>query len=383
MTPVQFFRSVALLTLVVFVTSCSSPAPAPSTAVPIKPTEPTSPTVSPSSTPKQSPEDQLASQIDDYVTKLVKQDRFSGSILIARDGKVLLSKGYGMANFELGVPNTPQTKFRVGSITKQFTAIATLQLQQQGKLSVKDPICKYVEACPKTWESITIHQLLTHTSGIPNYKYDLLDVSKTKTPYQLINLFRDLPLDFEPAKDWRYSNSGYVVLGHIIERVSNQPYADFLRSNIFKPLSMSDTGYDNSRIVLKNRAAGYSTASVNANYIDMSIPYAAGGLYSTVGDLLKWDEALNGDILLAASLRETMFTPLVPVPQSTLSYGYGWIVDKQFDRLLIRHGGNVPGFAAEFGRFPNDKVTIIVLSNFEDLDTGKMFIDIAGMIFDK
>src|SRR5438132_8441593 len=245
---------------------------------------------------------------------LVKAGKFNGSILIARDGKVLVSKGYGMANFELDVPNTPQTKFRLGSITKPFTAIAIMLLQERGKLSVQESIGKYLADCPEAWQTITIHHLLSHTSGLA--KHDKAgDYLKTAmmpmTVMQLIDSFRNKPADFKPGDKFDYNNNGYILLGCVIEKVSGQSYEAFLKANIFAPLKMADSGYDNHDPIIKNRAAGYRSESAtlfNAAYIDESQPFAAGALYSTTGDLLLLDQALNEGKLLSPKTQETMFT---------------------------------------------------------------------------
>jgi CubicO group peptidase (beta-lactamase class C family) len=307
-----------------------------------------------------------------------------GSILVARDGKVLLSKGYGMANLELDVPNTPQTKFRLASVTKQFTAMAILLLQQQGKLNVQDPICKYIQDCPEAWQPITIHHLLTHTSGIHEYltTADFEDFGKKSvSPIQIIDRFLHLPLDFVPGKSWSYSNSGYILLGYIIEKVSGQPYAIFLKKNIFGPLQMADTDYDNNRMVTKNRAAGYSSQYANAVYLDMSVPYAAGGLFSTVEDLFLWDQALYTDKLVPASLLGEVFAPKATIPDSDLSYGYGWFVGMQFSRQWVSHSGGINGFCSVINRYPEDKVSVIILSNREDAAVADITLGIARMIF--
>jgi CubicO group peptidase (beta-lactamase class C family) len=349
--------------------------------------------VSPSPTvpviPTLSAEAQLVSQIDKGVTSLVEQDRFSGSVLVARDGKVLLSKGYGMANIELGVPNTPQTKFRLASITKQFTAMAILQLQQQGKLNVQDPICQHIQDCPEAWQPITIQHLLTHTSGIHDYTGDadsLTARKQTFTPAKIIALFYDLPLDFTPGTTFSYSNSGYIVLGQIIEQVSGESYATFLQENIFGPLQMLSTGYDNNRTVIMDRASGYTSSTANADYVDMSYPYAAGGLYSTVEDLFKWDQALYTEKLILKPLRDEMFTPIVPIPKCIQScydigYGYGWIIANRFDQPLVWHNGSIEGFSTEIDRYPEANVTIIILSNRQNINVSSISSTISQLIF--
>ena len=205
-----------------------------------------------------------------------------GSVLVAKGGAVLLEKGYGLANVELDVPNTPATKFRLGSITKEFTATAILQLQEQSKLSISDLVCKYVENCPEAWKAITIHHLLTHTSGIPSYtddpkfrKPDFMRVPMK--PLDIVMLSKDKPLEFQPGEKWKYDNTGYVFLGYIVEKVSGESYADYVKKHIFGPLEMDDTGYDDTRAILKGRAAGYARGGpagyLNADYVDMAKLY--------------------------------------------------------------------------------------------------------------
>ena len=275
------------------------------------------------------PRPTLASQVDAYLGPLVTAGQFSGAVLIARDGQVLLRQGYGLANREHDVANTPQTTFRLGSVTKQFTAMAILLLEQQGKLTVQDRICTYVFECPTAWQDITIHHLLTHTSGIRNFT-NMQEYQKTKTlpttPVQTIARFKDMPLDFAPGTRWSYSNSGYLVLGAIIERVARQPYPQFLREQIFDPLQMDGTGYE-TELVVEHRAQGYTIGGrFTAAYVDMSQPHAAGGLYSTVEDLYRWDQALYTEQLVPQAARDAMFTAhhTFPAPEDG-GYGYGWV----------------------------------------------------------
>ena len=327
----------------------------------------------------------VAAQVDAYLTPHVAAGTFSGSILIAREGTILASKGYGRANRELDVPNTPATKFRLGSVTKQFTAMAILRLQQQGKLTVQDRICAYIPHCPAAWQAITIHHLLTHTSGLWNFT-DLPDYQRTKTvpstPSQTLARVKDKPLLFTPGTSYSYSNTGYVLLGAIIEKVAKKLYPLVLREQIFAPLQMHNTGYDTS-IVLPQRAAGYTRGGqFNADYVDMSIPHAAGGLYSTVEDLYRWDQALYTDKLVPTAALATMFTAHAPFPPPREGgYGYGWEIFKVHDRRVTAHLGGIEGFSAGITRFPDDKVTVIVLSNFEAVDVGTISMDLADMVF--
>jgi CubicO group peptidase (beta-lactamase class C family) len=324
----------------------------------------------------------LTSKFDEYLSAAAKQG-FTGSALVAKDGKVIFSKGYGMANAEWDIPNTPQTKFRLGSITKQFTAASILLLQERGKLSVQDPICKFFDNCPDSWKEITVHHLLTHTSGIPNFT-SFGDYVKTMmipvTMESLVARFKDKPLDFKPGEKMSYSNSGYVALGHIVEKVVGESYESFVQKNIFGPLKMSNTGYDRADTILKNRATGYSSRNgkrINSEYLDMTIPHAAGALYSTVEDLFAWNEALFSDKLLSAKSREAMMT----VDKN--NYAYGLAVNQQHNRKMVSHGGGINGFNTILARFPEEKVTIVVLrnANFGDPGPGRISQDLAAIVF--
>jgi CubicO group peptidase (beta-lactamase class C family) len=326
-------------------------------------------------------------QVDTYLSKLSKARLFSGSVLIARNGKVLVRKGYGEADRKKHLANTAQTKFRLGSLTKQFTAMAILILQAQGKLNVRDRICAYLSNCPISWQAITIHQLLTHTSGIPDFT-GFPDFQTTQgspsSPAQTIARFKDKSLDFQPGKKFSYSNSGYVVLGAIIERASGATYEAFLRDNIFIPLQMVNSGYDHNNGDL---AVGYrDQTSVPADFVDMSIPYAAGGLYSTVEDLYRWDRALYADKLIPKNLRDKMFTPFAPTSDRSglrYGYGYGWGIGEEDNRLLVSHEGVINGFHGVIARYPNDKTVIIILGNRQDMNLFEIRTQIAKIVFGK
>ena len=289
---------------------------------------------------------------------------FSGVILIAKGEKVLLSKGYGMANYELGVPNTRQTKFHIASVSKPFTAAAVLLLQERGLLSVSDPLTKYIADYPNG-DKITVHHLLTHTSGIPNVNNLPEYEAKSKFPQttsSLVELFKGKPLIMQPGERYNYSNSNYNLLAYIIEKVSGRSYGDFLKENIFDPLGMKNTGHDgNAGALLKNRASGYSpvglTGFENAPYLDWTSKTGNGSLYSTAEDLYKWDRALYTEKPLKKSTLERMFTPHVE------GIGYGWFISKRFDRKAIRISGRSPGFNSELQRYVDEDVCVIVLGN--------------------
>lgn len=324
----------------------------------------------------------IVPKVNEYMDALTRAGKFNGSILIARDGKVLISRGYGMANFEFDVPNTPQTKFRIGSMTKPFTAMAIMLLQEQGKLSLQDSVCKYLSDCPTAWQAVTIHHLLSHTSGIAKHE-KASDYLKTAmlpmTVTQLIDSFKSKPADFKPGERFDYNNNGYILLGYVIEKVSGKSYEAFLRENIFAPLNMANSGYDEYSPIIKYRATGYVREGnnlVNAVYIDQSQPYAAGALYSTVEDFFLLDQALYSGKLLSQKSLNAMFTPA-----NGGSYGYGWFINKQFNRRAIVHPGGLPGFTSILARYPDDKVLIVMLSNVENSQVIRASSDLAAIVF--
>lgn len=308
--------------------------------------------------------EELASKADAYLQIQTRLGRFSGAVLISQSGKIILAKAYGLANYELKAPLHVRSKFRIGSLTKSFTAAAILQLAEKGALRLEDPLARFLPDYPEG-EKITIHHLLTHTSGIANFT-NLPEYAKFKlnpaTPSQTIGLFRQLPLQFEPGAKFAYSNSGYILLTAVIEKVSGRRYADYLRENIFLPLNMLDTAYDDSDAVIKHRALGYSLKDgemINAPYIDMTVPAGAGGLLSTVEDLFAWDQVLRTDRLLSPLSRQKMFTPY------RQSYGYGWEITEVDGKKVARHSGGIEGFSSHFTRFLNENACLIILSNFD------------------
>jgi CubicO group peptidase (beta-lactamase class C family) len=324
--------------------------------------------------------DDLTSKFEQYMDASVAQSHFSGSVIVTKEGKTLFARGYGLANAEHQVPNTPTTKFRLGSITKQFTATAILILQERGKLSVDDPISKHLTDAPKAWEPVTIHHLLTHTSGIHSYT-SMPDYGKKmshpETVKSMIERFKDLPVDFKPGEKFEYSNSGYFLLGAIIEKASGKSYEAFLKEAIFDPLGMKDTGYDHFATVLPHRASGYERKDgglVNAGYLDMGQPYAAGSLYSTVEDLAKWDRALHDGKPLSKASMEKMFTPVKN------DYAYGWTVATRSGRKEIGHGGGINGFQTQIDRYPDQDVCVVVLCNVVPGSPGKVAHDLAAIV---
>jgi len=310
----------------------------------------------------------VVKRVDEYMKAAVEHERFSGSILIARDGKPIVSKGYGMANVEFDGPNTPQTVFRLASVTKQFTAASIMMLQERGKLSVNDPVCKHLAECPTAWQPITIRHLLTMTSGLSNLSgRDLGPLAGLPVPWeQWFTAIKAKPMVEAPGEAFRYNNNGYTVLGLIIERISGKTYGEFLQENIFAPLAMSRSGYEDPTRVIKNRATGYrylpGEPVANVPYAEMIRLYAAGGVYSTTEDLLKWDQALYTEKILTRKSIDEMATPFREMFPGK-GYGYGLWSSQQNGHTEIAHGGNLAGFITYLARFPNEKVTVIVLSN--------------------
>src|SRR5688572_4376667 len=303
------------------------------------------------------------SRMDQVVQSYVSNKQFMGSVLVARGNDVLLSKGYGSANLEWEVANTPSTKFRLASVTKQFTAASILLLEERGRLRVEDLVKQHLPDAPAAWDKVTIFHLLTHTSGIPSFTsfpdYQSLEPFATTTE-KLVARFRDKPLEFETGQRFNYSNSGYALLGYLIERITGQSYARFVQENIFTPLAMKDSGYDSNSAVIVRRAAGYApgpNGPINAGFIDMSIPHAAGALYSTTEDLLKWEQGLFGGKLLSAASLQKMITPFKN------DYAFGLMVRTVNGRKVISHGGGIEGFNTSLVYYPDDKLTVVVLGN--------------------
>jgi CubicO group peptidase (beta-lactamase class C family) len=322
-------------------------------------------------------------RMDAVASSHTEGDRFMGNVLVARDGVVVFEKGYGWANMELKVPHTAAGRFRIGSVTKQFTAAAILLLEEQGKLRVDDPVARHIPEAPVAWKEVTLFHLLTHTSGIRSFT-DLPSYATWKLspegPAQTFGHIRDLPLEFAPGERHKYSNSGYVLLGWIVERVSGRSYGEFLRENIFDPLGMKDSGYDTDTALLPPRAAGYVPGPggpVKAPFIDMHVPHGAGALYSTTGDLLRWTQGLFGGKLLSAASLEKMTTPFKN------NYAFGLGVSRPGSRKSYSHGGGIEGFNAHLAYFPEGKVTVVVLANVNGPAFTQLGAQLAALAFDE
>jgi CubicO group peptidase (beta-lactamase class C family) len=317
--------------------------------------------------------------MEQVVQEYVAKREFMGTVLVARGAQTLFSKGYGFADLEWDVPNSPSTKFRLGSVTKQFTAASILLLEERGKLNASDRVKKYLPDAPAAWDKITLFHLLTHTSGIPNFTsfpdYAKLEPFST-TAEQLVARFRDKPLDFEPGEKWSYSNSGYVLLGYLVEKISGESYARFVQDNIFKPLGMNDSGYDSNSAIILHRASGYvrtENGFENAGFINMTVPHGAGALYSTTEDLLKWEQGLFGGKLLQPASLAKMTKPFKD------NYAFGLGVSTSAGHALISHGGGIEGFNTELEYYPDDKLTVIVLGNVNGAAPGTIAHKLAAV----
>ncbi len=306
----------------------------------------------------------MKKELEEYFQACVNACDFSGAVLVAYQGNVIFSRAAGYANLEHEVRNTTKTKFRLASITKPFTAVAVLQLQEKGKLKVSDPVAKHLKWAPKHWKKVTIHHLLTHTSGIPSYtELPTYVGAQHCTNDQIVQQFVDQPLEFEPGEKFNYSNSNYVLLGVLISTKSGRTYKAFLKDNIFDPLRMKNSGVDENQMILPHRAQGYvrdfEGLLVNAPLTDVSNAYAAGDLYSTVEDLHLFDKALSSGKLLSSKTMKAMYTP------EKEGYAYGWEVADCEERIAYEHSGGITGFTSLFERIPSDGFCIALLSNIE------------------
>ena len=323
----------------------------------------------------------LSAKLDRYVQSYVDLELFSGAVLVAKEGKIVLCKAYGLANRELDVPNKIDTKFRIASMTKQFTAMAIMQLQEMGLLSVQDKLSKYISDYPRGNE-ITIHNLLTHTSGIPHvaafWDEYYQERIKPHTLEQRIAFIRNKPLISNPGEKFDYGDNNYVLLTYIIEKVSGKKYEEFLKEHIFDLIDMKGSGYDDYKLITKNRAAGYARVGnsfVNADYMDRSWESGAGSLYTTVSDLYKWDRALYTDKLVSKTTLDSIFTPFKS------NYGYGWSIKQSSHGKLIEHSGANPGARAIIYRLVDRDSCIIVLSNFDESPVALIADNLERVLF--
>lgn len=319
-----------------------------------------------------------ADQVDDYVKAAMAQQHVPGiSIAVIKNGKIVKTQGYGFANLELNIAAKPETVFKIGSVSKQFLATGIMLLVQEGKLGLDDPVSKFLEGTPETWKGITVRHLLTHTSGIVR-EAPGFDPLKIQSDVDVIKTAYPLPLRFATGEKWEYCNVGYFTLAEIIHKVSGQPWDVFLGERVFKPLGMNATRTTNMTSIVANRADGYDWRNdqlENAeNYLALR---PSGAFLSSVVDLAKWDAALYGDQILKSTTREQMWSPVKLNNGNTHPYGFGWELGKIGKHRYVRHGGSLPGFRAEFTRFVDDGLSIVVLTNGDDANSNLLAVNIA------
>jgi D-alanyl-D-alanine carboxypeptidase len=335
-----------------------------------------------------------ADEIDHYITAQIQRLHIPGaSLAIVRDGRIINAQGYGFANLELKAPATKDTVYEIGSISKQFTATAVMMLVEERKVHPDDPITKYFPEAPEAWRDITVRHLLNHTSGIQNHVAvpHWLDVFRTNLAFEtspprdeLLKMFFKLPLEFQPGETWAYDNTGYYLLGVIIEKASGKSYWQFLNERIFRPLGMNATRSTDPQPIVPNRASGYEWKNdhfENRPILLPAIAFSAGSLLSTVEDMAKWDAALYTEKLLKKSSLDRMWTaaPTNDGADAPFNYGFGWFIDRYHGHRFVQHSGGTPGFSSVIYRFLDDKLTIVILTNHADRILDQLAIDLAGI----
>jgi CubicO group peptidase (beta-lactamase class C family) len=309
-----------------------------------------------------------ADRTDIFIKDEMQRQNIPGlSLAVLKDGKVLKSAGYGVANRDPRTPATPETIYKIASVSKQFIATGIMLLVQEGKVGLNDPARKYLDRAPDEWQAITLRHLLTHTSGLvrdaPGF-----DQAKVQLDIEVIKTAYRTPLRFTPGDKWEYSNLGYFILAEVIRKVTNRHWAEFLGEKVFKPAGMTMTYTTNTGVNLPTRAVGYSDNNRLLVAPNFRALRPSGAFLSTVVDLAKWDAALYTDAILTESSRRQMWAPVKLNNGTTHPYGFGWELISFRDRRLVYHSGGLSGFRAQFARFVDDKVTIIVLMNLDDVD---------------
>ena len=320
-----------------------------------------------------------SNKVADYVKAEMKRQRIPGlSLAIVKNGEIILAEGYGLADVKSNAPARPETVFRICSVSKQFIATGITLLAQGGQLRLDDPISKYLEGTPETWKPITIRHLLTHTSGIireaPGF-----DPFKIQSDADVVRSAYSRPLRFAPGEKWEYCNTGYFALAEIIRRVAGRPWSEYLSEKVFKPSGMNTTFPTNTTESLPNRAAGYTDNDNPKPASDWPALRPSGAFLSTVLDLAKWDAVLNTDKILSESSRRQMWNPVKLNNGTSYPYGFGWQLGDNRGRKLVHHSGGMPGFRAKFARFVDDRLTIIVLMNLDDVDVDSIVYGIAAL----
>jgi D-alanyl-D-alanine carboxypeptidase len=316
----------------------------------------------------------LTERLDAIASKQFKENEPGAAVLVMKSGTPLLRKGYGMADLEQGIRMTPGAVIRLGSITKQFTAVAVLQLVESGRIALNDPITKYLPDAPTHGKTITVEHLLTHTSGIPSYtgKAEFRKrVADDLKPKEIVEVVQKDPLEFDPGTKWSYNNSGYVLLGMLIESVSGMPYAEYLEKNVYPRAGLTSTRYGDNKTIVPGRVPGYSRGGgkiVNAGYLSMTIPYAAGALLSTVDDLARWNAAVAAGKVVDRKLIDKAWTPYRLADGESTGYGYGWRMASLAGERVIQHGGTIHGYATHALWLPEHEVYVAVLANDQTVD---------------
>lgn len=329
----------------------------------------------------------VTATFDKIFTEKYPENGPGAAVLVAKKGKVLYRKAFGKANIENNIAMRPDHVFEIGSITKQFTAVSILMLEEEGKLSIQDHVKKYIPTYPNG-ENITILHLLNHTSGVKSYTNipNLESFAKDdKTPMEIIEFFQSQPIDFDPGEQWRYNNSGYIVLGHIIEEISGMPYEDFVQKRIFDVLGMKNSYYGNKSRIIKNRASGYQPTQdgiKNADRISMTIPYAAGSLMSCVDDMLLWSNAIHNNTLIKANSKARAHANTTLNNGELTNYGYGWQINELNNKKSIEHGGGIFGFVSQGVYIPDENIYAIVLTNTNGNSPQDATIRLASMVMD-
>ncbi len=327
----------------------------------------------------------LESNIDSLLQEKYSSNAPGATFLITKKGEIIYKKAFGLSNLELNVSMKTEDVFEIGSMTKQFTAISILMLMEKGKLNLDDEITKFIPDYPTNGHKITIHHLLTHTSGIKNYTSmrELRDIAKKDmAPSDLVDFFKNEPMDFNPGEKFKYSNSGYVILGYIIEIVSGKSYADFVEQEIFKQIGMTDSQYASHSKVIHNRASGYhyKNGYINNRYISFTLPYSSGSLMSTVDDMFTWQEAIKNNLLISKGTTEKAFTNYKLNTGELINYGYGWHI-KTIDGIASReHGGSIFGFKSMGVYVPSEDIYVIGLNNCDCNSPTQITREIAELV---
>lgn len=342
---------------------------------------------------------EIAAAVDRYLAVRTEMGRFSGAVLVEKDDTVILRKGYGFADVDKRVPYSPETRHEAASVSKMFTAMAALRLRDQGKLHLDDSICTYLDRCPDAWKPITVQQLMRHTSGIPDYEEPLelgspkyLEVmTKPGSSATLLDRARTQPLDFRPGEKFSYSNTGYIALSFVVERAAGMPFAAFVTKALLRPAGMTHSTVLGTATSRKGLAPGYTFEDIGWAKMLAGYPLTAGHLKkvpllpltppegdawlcTTVDDLYKWSRAMDGKGFLPAAEAIEALTPGLD------DYGYGWFVQRAFDRRRARHNGLLPGYQTDFIKFPDDGITIILFSNLDRAPLARIARDVTAIV---